>query len=804
ESAGARSFSTTIGHNTETVRDPRYLDLITRGLLWACDKLNDDYLRPYDGDQQVTFIDKREVTSTNQQSIGKRPAGSTLVYAEASSTQQGHPAQHAIDGDRETRWCADGPQYPASLTLQFEQPLKIEAITLLWESRRAYQYQVEGSTDGQTWQLLLDRSDAGEVIAGEQALPTAATVSHLRITGKSGPRGGWCSIREVSLKGPGLDKLWPAGRDAQTGKLTAAAGNAYEKRGNVPPHIEPLAPEQEAKILREVRIPDGFVATVFAAPPAVNYPVFVAATVDGTLFVSSDGNGSLGRQEERGRVIRLRDLDGDGRADETKVFCEVDAPRGLVWDHDRLYLMHPPHLSVFIDRDGDGVADMQKTLVKNLAFGYDKRPADHTTNGLSLGVDGWLYIAGGDFGFMNAEGADGTMLTHRGGGVIRVRPDGSGLEIYSTGTRNILEVAISPQMEMFARDNTNDGGGWDVRLHHFTGNDNHGYPRLYKNFNDECVQPLADYGGGSGCGAVFIDEPGMGDWNNAPFTADWGTGSLYRHTVSPRGATYAETEPPQPFISLPRPTDADVDGNSRVYCASWLGATFNWAGPDVGYIVCVKPKDFTPAAMPDFAQATDDQLAQVFNDPSYRRRLEAQRELMRRGSPLQQKLLDNGLAQRNAERQLLARLQDDTDPAATELCLNSLNHADPVIVHTAIRMLAKRQAVPECFAAFDAHAAPARPLMRALAQIHQAEVVNGLIARLSDTEGDNRQEVLAALCRLHYQEAAWKGDSWGTRPDTRGPYYEPVAWDETPRIAAALNAALDRSSPAEVSFLIDT
>ena len=127
---------------------------------------------------------------------------------------------------------------------------------------------------------------------------------------------------------------------------------------------------------------------------------------------------------------------------------------------------------------------------------------------------------------MDAEGTDGRKLTHRGGGVLRVRPDGTGLEIYSTGTRNILEVAISPQMDMFARDNTNDGGGWDVRMHHFTGMDNHGYPRLYKNFSDECIQPLADYGGGSGCGAVYIDEPGFGKWGNAPFTADWGTGSL--------------------------------------------------------------------------------------------------------------------------------------------------------------------------------------------------------------------------------------------------------------------------------------
>ncbi len=37
-----RVFSTTIGHNNETVADDRYLDLVTRGLLWACDKIQPD------------------------------------------------------------------------------------------------------------------------------------------------------------------------------------------------------------------------------------------------------------------------------------------------------------------------------------------------------------------------------------------------------------------------------------------------------------------------------------------------------------------------------------------------------------------------------------------------------------------------------------------------------------------------------------------------------------------------------------------------------------------------------------------
>jgi len=801
EKQGARSFSTSLGHNTATVEDPRYLELITRGLLWACDKLNDDYLKPYEGENKVTFIDKNKYKAPpKEEDLGKAPKDATLVKATGSSTQSGHPPHHAIDGNTETRWCANGSSYPQSFQIEFAEPHLLKEIEIVWEytDDRWYQYTVEGSVDGKTWSPLLDHSKSEKAIFGPQALPKSEAFKFVRISGLRSKTGGWCSIRELRVKGDGVGVLWPASPDGKA--FVAAQSDRYEKMGNIVPTIEKMTPEEEASILKGVTVPEGFDVTVFAAPPAVNYPVFVAAGVDGTLFVSSDGNGSLGRDPRRGRVIRLRDLDGDGRADETKVFCEVDSPRGLVWDKDRLYLMHPPNLSVFIDHDHDGVADEQKTLVKNLAFGFDKRPADHTTNGLSIGVDGWLYIAGGDFGFIDAEGTDGRKLTHRGGGVIRVQPDGTGLEIYSTGTRNILEVAISPQMDMFARDNTNDGGGWDVRLHHFTGSEDHGYPRLYKNFNDECVQPLADYGGGSGCGAVYIDEPGFGKWNRAPFTADWGTGSLYRHTVQPQGSTFAETAKPESFIKMPRPTDADVDGNSRVYCASWLGATFKWNGPKVGYIVCVRPKDYKPTPLPDFGNASDDELIALLKTPSYRRRMEAQRELLRRGNAAGKMLHEIGVAERSELRNLLAHLQSD---ATDEECIAALQHTDAVVAHTAVRCLAKRNAFPACFAALDADESDPKPILRALAMMHEPKVVDGLLTRLGKAKPETRKQVLAALCRLHFQEAEWNGDSWGTRPDTRGPYYQPVAWSETEKIAAVLRAELDSADLSDAADLLD-
>jgi type 1 glutamine amidotransferase len=41
-----RVFATTLGHNNDTVGDARYLDLVTRGLLWSLDKLDDAHSKP--------------------------------------------------------------------------------------------------------------------------------------------------------------------------------------------------------------------------------------------------------------------------------------------------------------------------------------------------------------------------------------------------------------------------------------------------------------------------------------------------------------------------------------------------------------------------------------------------------------------------------------------------------------------------------------------------------------------------------------------------------------------------------------
>ncbi len=394
--------------------------------------------------------------------------------------------------------------------------------------------------------------------------------------------------------------------------------------------------------------PDGFQLTVFARPPQVNYPVCVCAAPTGELFVGIDRQGSVGKKPGEGRVERCVDTDGDGVADKFNTFARMDHPRGIFYDDGRMWVLHPPSLTLYHDDDRDGVADRSETLVTGITTEQITRQgADHTTNGIRLGIDGWIYIAVGDFGFLNAKGKDGRVVSLKGGGVARIRPDGTELEVFARGLRNIVDVCIDPQLNMFARDNTNDGGGWDVRLPHIVQSANYGYPSLYKNFPEEAMPPLKDYGGGSGCGGLFVSEPWLPEkYRRALLTCDWGRQRVYFHPLTPQGATFHADQ--EAFLRIGAPTDADVDGRGRIFISSWFGGGFTYKDEHVGLVVQLRPKDDAAPPFPNLAKLSDDQLVQQLQSPSHVLRLHAQLQILRRGDKrvFRERLLD--LARSNA------------------------------------------------------------------------------------------------------------------------------------------------------------
>ncbi|WAC18557.1 ThuA domain-containing protein [Luteolibacter sp. SL250] len=618
-----RVYYTSLGHKPGTWTNPIFQGMLVGALNWTTGRVDADVTPNItkvtpgfatNGPPSKTTAEIEAGEDADGGMTETAPSGVAGLVVTASGHQGGarpNPPENAIDGKPETYWAAKGLEFPQWLQVDFGKPVKLGISRITWTSaKHRFHYRIEGSDDGKQWKMIFDGTANTRIKVMEDKLEGMARYLRVTLVGVADGIPGKVRPGISGWEFPGM--VMPA---------KAKPATAVAKVS--------ISPEKEKELLAETRIPDGYEATIFAAPPMINYPTFIATAPDGTVFVSCDKNGAGGRKPHQGRIVRLRDTDGDGRADKATDFvADIDTPRGLVWDHDRLYVMHPPHLSVFIDKDGDGVSDEHKILVKNIGWGFKDRSGDHASDGLEMGIDGWLYGSVGDFGFFQAEGADGKKVTLRGGGVIRVRPDGTGLEIHSRGTRNVYAVAVDPLLNVYGRDNNNDGS-WGVLLHHFTGMDQRGYPSLFLNFPEDVLPPMADYVTGSGSGAFYLDEPGVPEKHRGLFTCDWGKSFVYHHPLTPSGATFKAGQ--EEFIGVPRTIDMKADASSNLYVASWRGAIFNYSGEDVGYIARVKRGGYQAQALPDFAEAGPRELLALLGSDSHRRRIEAQRALVRGG-----------------------------------------------------------------------------------------------------------------------------------------------------------------------------
>ncbi|MFT3749575.1 MAG: hypothetical protein QM768_14710 [Agriterribacter sp.] len=379
----------------------------------------------------------------------------------------------------------------------------------------------------------------------------------------------------------------------------------------------------------------------FAGPNLTPSPACIATAPTGEVYVGVDMMGSLGKAPGRGRIIKLVDCNNDGIIDTHTEYARVDNPRGIISSGDKLFVLHTVFtdsvasgmdLVLFEDKDHDGLADgPAKPIVEhisNVNF-IRSRGTDHATNGIRLGIDGWIYIAVGDFGFHEAVDRTGKKLTMLGGGIVRVRPDGTEMEIYTHGTRNIYDVAIDPYMNIFTRDNTNDGKGWNIRFSHHIQSGEYGYPLLFKHFTEEILPGLVDLGGGSGTGSLFMDDPNWpAKYNNVPMMADWGRNELYIHRITPNGASFTQHD--EEFVQLSQITDLDVDGSGRLYMSAWNDAGYT-GDSSKGFVVRAVPKGWIYKPFPNVQKLSIDELGALLKADGAVARQTAQQELLSRG-----------------------------------------------------------------------------------------------------------------------------------------------------------------------------
>ena len=160
-----------------------------------------------------------------------------------------------------------------------------------------------------------------------------------------------------------------------------------------------------------------------------------------------------------------------------------------------------------------------------------------------------------------------------------------------------------------------------------------------------------------------------------------------------------------------------------------------------------------------------------------------------KASPLNDSFLASKLKSANPNtilEAIICTARQEKRSLASEI-IPHLASKDPIIFHTAFQALAMLNAYPETLKALHADATR-KGASFALMRMHDPKLVDQLVAQLTQEKNSKTQmAMISVLTRLYHKEAQWQGDSWSTRPDTRGPYYQLALWEKSEIILNALN-----------------
>ena len=151
--------------------------------------------------------------------------------------------------------------------------------------------------------------------------------------------------------------------------------------------------------------------------------------------------------QPRDTIRCLEDTDGDGRFDKSTIFADhLTYPQGVLWHDGAVYTASPPSLWRLEDTDGDGVADRRTELVTGFPF---TGIADDL-HGPCLGPDGRIYWQVGRFPYSIRKPGGPTIREGDTPLIMRCRPDGEEVEVFSAAMGNPVEVAFTPEGEPIA------------------------------------------------------------------------------------------------------------------------------------------------------------------------------------------------------------------------------------------------------------------------------------------------------------------------------------------------------------------
>ncbi len=427
------------------------------------------------------------------------------------------------------------------------------------------------------------------------------------------------------------------------------------------------------------RVPPEFQVSLFAREPLVRQPCSMAFDRSGRMFVGMGPQYRKPKPETPGdSVVIVLDTDGDGKADQTKVFATgFNAIQGLAWHGRDLWGANAPDLTVVRDLNGDDEADEYVKLYTDLGN------LEHGLHGLNWAPDGKLYMSKGNSKGLNQSGryapkpfrdlwgltapsdvpdfpkpvttnkADYRHAYHKpsddwgmDGGVLRCDDGGHNLEIVSRGFRNPWDITMDSQFNWLGTDNDQNQG--DRVFMPFFGAHfgwNHPWSSHWSTEQHAATAPVSGpLFQGSGTGVIFCMSPQFpSNYRGAFLINDWLSKTTYvwrpewdGALMRPAGGKFT------PFIeggsSLFRPTDLEFGPDGALWVLGWSsGYGAEWENGQLsneGRIFRVSWNDAPPAKLIEtkaLQEFSVEELITEFDSPLPVRRIDAQVELVRRG-----------------------------------------------------------------------------------------------------------------------------------------------------------------------------
>lgn len=326
-------------------------------------------------------------------------------------------------------------------------------------------------------------------------------------------------------------------------------------------------------------VPAGFTIERAAGPPLIKLPITADFDEQGRLYVAEAGGAitkpEVQAQDPAHRVVRLVDVDGDGRYDKSTIFAEgVAFPEGTMWLEGSLYVAAPPQIWKFTDTNDDGVADRREVW-------FDGKTLTGCANDLHgpyRGPDGWIYWCKGAFAKQSYTLPTGATFNTRASHIFRARADLSAVEpVMTGGMDNPVDTVFTPGGERIFSTTflVRPAAGLRDGLIHAVYGGVYGkdqdavYDADHKWTAPELMPVLVHQGPSAPCGLHRLESDQFGrEYQNNVFACQFNLRKVSRHVLQPSGATFTTEDHDFVVSDNPdfHPTDVleDADGSLLV------------------------------------------------------------------------------------------------------------------------------------------------------------------------------------------------------------------------------------------------